>query len=82
MNTVLTFLGNIKLSLSQIVVCTVTLIVGGLVVALRLQGSKLHATQISLLQAQYANALDDQERKVSAAEKKYLEAYKTFEASK
>ena len=82
MSTVFAFISNLKLSLSQIAVGAVAAIVGLLVLALRLQGSKLHATQVALLQAQYGNALDSQAKKVANAEQRYQEAYKAFEESK
>lgn len=55
----ITFLKNLKLSGVEWLVVSAGLAIGALVVALRVQGSRLHAAQIALL----AQALETKEQK-------------------
>lgn len=82
MTTIFAIISNLRLSLTQIAYGLVALAVGGLVIALRLQGSKLHATQIALLQATYGTKLDKYNAKVEAATVKYNKAKAAYEANK
>lgn len=51
MSSLITFLSNLRLSLSQWLLVTLASIVGGLVVALRVQGGALHRAQLAALKA-------------------------------
>jgi hypothetical protein len=82
MSTIFTFLANLKLSLQQYLYLSVGLVIGGLVIALRLQGSKLHAAQVAVLQSHYRATMDQQDAKVEAAKTRLYQAEKAFEASK
>jgi len=82
MTTVLAFLSNLKLSLGQILTGLGALTIGFLVLALRLQGGRLHKAQVSLLEAQYGQASLQQGKRVDAARAKYEKAKAAFEETK
>jgi hypothetical protein len=82
MSTVLSYLNNIKLSLSQTAYGLAALVITGLVVTLRLQGTKLHNTQVELLRLKYGATIDQQDKLVEAARAKFLDAMQTYEENK
>jgi hypothetical protein len=82
MNTVLSFLSNLKLTITQWALMLLTLVVAALVVALRLQGTRLHATQVNLLKAQFGNAMSLQDAKVDAARTAFENAIQEYEDAK
>lgn len=82
MNILFTFLSNLKLSLQQYIYFTVALVVGGLVVALRVQGSKLHKAQVQVLQFHYGATMDQQDGKVEASRERYLKALEAYKGAR
>lgn len=73
---------NLRLSVTQWLCVTLAAIVGGLVVMLRIQGSRLHRTQVDLLHKtiQSDQALEDE--KLKALRLKFDEALKKYKESK
>lgn len=74
----MSWLNNIKLSISQWISITALAVIGTLVVALRLQGGKLHATQIALLESQLNNTMDKDDAEVVAAKAAMLRQEKAL----
>jgi hypothetical protein len=79
MSNVLTFLSNLKLTLSQWLLLCLSTAVGLLVVALDLKGTQLHKAQVNLLQAQFGNAMSLQDAKVDAARIAFEAAVNDYE---
>lgn len=74
----LEFLSRIKLTVTQWVLIMAAGTIGVLVALLRLQKSRLHASQLLLLQEQYKNTLGQQEDKVAGARKRLTDAMKEY----
>lgn len=75
----LSFLGNLKLSLTQWLGALAAGAIGLLVLALKIQGSRLHRAQVQLLEVKLDGPVDDADKLQGAALGKYqraLEAYK------
>jgi hypothetical protein len=68
---VVKILDNIKMSAAQWLIVSVTALVGGLVVALKIQGGRLHRAQIELL----AHQRDDVEKASAAKTKAAYDVY-------
>lgn len=78
MKTLITYLGNLRLSLTQWGLLTASVIIGGLVAALRLQGSRLHSAQVSLLTDHLNNTQAQYDQKVATSKARFqasLDAY-------
>lgn len=71
MTTVLAFLGNLKLTLTQWLLLGLALLVAGLVAVLKVQGSELHSMQVQLLEAHVAATLQKPQADVDAARSRY-----------
>lgn len=82
MSTIFTWLANIKLTLEQTAFALMAGAIGLLVVAFELQGSKLHKTQVSLLQANFGSTQNAQDVRVKAAFDAFKKARDEYEASK
>ena len=78
MSKILSFLSNIKLTAYQWTMGSLAAIAAGLVVALKLQGSKLHSVQVELLRATYGATMTQQDAKVEGARKKFLDALAAY----
>lgn len=78
----LTFLSNLKLTATQWLIASMATIIGILVVSLRLQGNKLHSTQVDLLRQKFLNQMDLQDAKVEAAKAAYIKAQNAYEGNK
>ena len=74
MSYITDFLSNIKLSLTQIGLLIGSSIIGGLLLALKLQGTELHRAQLKLLEQSFHNAMDLQDNKVDAARQAFQAA--------
>lgn len=66
MTTILSLLRNLKLTLVEWLALSLAVAFGGLVAALKVQGSRLHAAQVELLQ-QRLQAREQQDAKDSTA---------------
>jgi hypothetical protein len=78
MDKILGFLQNLKLSLAEWVSVTLALVVGGLVVVLKVQGSELHAVKVKLLR-QRLDARELQPSKdTEAAKAAYVRAMQEY----
>lgn len=82
MSTILGYITNIKLSISQWAMGCMAAVIAALIVVLKLQGSKLHKTQVDLLRATFGSAMTKQDSIVDGARKAYLDALAEYEASK
>lgn len=82
MNTVLSYLSNLKLTLTQYILLTEAAIIGLLVLVLRAKGSELHKAQLDALEANYLVLKDAQDTKTSAAQKAYFNALKEYQENK
>ena len=71
-------LANINLTASQLLGSLIATIVGGLIIALRLEGSELHKTQIKLLSLQLSQTQQAQDARVEAARAAFGEAYEAY----
>jgi hypothetical protein len=78
MSTILSFLGNLKLTLTQWALLCATTAIGVLVVALDLKGSQLHKTQVDLLHQQFGNSMQLQDAKVDAARAAFEDALHSY----
>jgi hypothetical protein len=70
----LAFLSNIKLTLLQWLYVAGAAIVGGLVVALKVQGSELHAAKVQLLEANLKATLQKPQADVLSAQRAFNDA--------
>lgn len=82
MNIALSFLSNLKLTVTQWALLCATVVIGGLVTALSLQGTRLHKTQVNLLQAQFGNTMQQQDARVDAARAAFEAAVNEYEANR
>ena len=82
MTSILTWLNGLRLSITQWAFVSLAAVVGGLVLALRLQGSRLHETQIKLLIATVNQSDTLKEQAVVLAKTKLQAALKDYYASK
>lgn len=82
MSNILTYLTNLRLSLTQYGLLMASLIIGALVTALRLQGSRLHSAQITLLTEHLNNTQNLADAKVDAAKARFKTALEAYNASK
>jgi hypothetical protein len=79
MSTVFNFLTNLKLTISQWAMACMAAIIAGLVIALDLQGSKLHKAQVDILRATFGAAMTKQDTIVDNAREAYLNALAEYE---
>ncbi len=78
MTALLGMLKGIKLSVTEWLLISMATLIGGLVVALRLQGSRLHKAQVDVLQS-HVQAQDSQDdAAVAAANRRFLPAYTSY----
>ena len=75
---ILAYIDSIKLTLTQWLVLTLSAIIGGLLLALRLQGSKLHKVQVQLLETQVNAQEDTDDHNVGEARNRYQTALNEF----
>lgn len=80
MSKVLDFLGNLHLSLLQWLLLSASTVIGGLVIALKAQGSRLHKAQVQLLSIQYSTAIVKQDADVEKAKEAYRTALGLYTA--
>lgn len=74
-------LSNIKLSLLQYAYGMAALVFGGLILALRLQGTRLHKAQVDLLQAKYIAVDQQAQSRTKQAIKAFDEAMRAYHRS-
>jgi hypothetical protein len=82
MKTLITYLSNLRLSLTQWGLLTASFIIGGLITALKLQGSRLHSAQVSLLTEHLNNTQNQADAKVDAAKARFQSALDAYNAVK
>ena len=68
MSTILTYLSTLKLSVQQWIILSGATLIGALVVALELQGTRLHKAQVDLLEANLRSKLSVDDSNVQAAQ--------------
>lgn len=68
-----------RLTLTQWLLITLSTVIGGLVIALKMKGSALHKSQVQLLQQRYLNENEKNDAKVDAARKDFMEAYHEYQ---
>lgn len=78
MSTILSWLSTIKLSLKQIAAISVATIISGLILALRVQGSRIHRLQVQLLELNFHASQDKQDAAVDAARAAFNRAKKAY----
>jgi len=71
-------LSNIRLNLTQYLLATSSAAIGVLLVLLRLKGSKLHETQLRLLEVEYEAVNYKNEEKAKSAKERYRKALKEY----
>lgn len=82
MSTILSYLSGIKLGLLQWALLSLATVLGGLIIAFRAQGSKLHAAQIQLLLATVNNSDTGKEAAVVKAKASLADALQDYYNSK
>lgn len=75
-------LKGIKLTIVQWLSIMAVVVIGGLVAALKLQGSRLHKAKVDLLKERLDRKIDERGKKVKVARKKFLEAMDEYRRSK
>lgn len=80
-NKLFDVLNSIKLTATEWLVVMLSVGISGLLVAFRLQGSKLHKTQIDLLQSQVNQTEEEDTQKEAKARSKFERAYKHYKNS-
>jgi hypothetical protein len=80
-STIFSYLGSVKLTITQVAFGLMAGALGLLLAAFELQGSRLHKAQVGLLQAKFGAAMDQQDAKVDAARKAFLDAKAEYEAN-
>lgn len=78
MSIILSWLSDIKLSLKQLAALSLATLIGGLVIALRIQGSRLHQAQTQLLELRFHASMDQQDARVDAAKAAFSKAKKAY----
>jgi hypothetical protein len=74
----LSFFASIKLTLSQWLLALLTALVGLLLIALRIQGGKLHRAQVMLLAARLNANTDKADQLVMSAKNAYVQALQEY----
>lgn len=72
------WLNNLKLTLTQWLLVSGAALVGSLVVALKLQGSRMHGLQVQLLQANFKAQDKTDDDAVLTARKSYAQALQEY----
>jgi hypothetical protein len=80
MGTLLAYLKDFKLSITQWLLLSMAAVIAGLVGLLRLQGSRFHNTQVQLLHQQFRQAMDQQDQRVDAAKDRFEKALQEYQA--
>jgi len=75
---IISWLSNIKLSLSQWLLLLLATCVGGLVAALQLQGSQLHKVQVELLSSRVKQTTDTDNAARTEVLNTFQTAYKSY----
>jgi len=75
---IISWLSNIKLSLSQWLLLLLATCVGGLVTALQLQGSQLHKVQVELLSSRVKQTTDTDNAARTEVLNTFQTAYKSY----
>lgn len=73
------FLSSIKLSITQWIMISLAGIIGALVIALKIQGGRLHASQVSLLTQGLNAAIDAEDGNIGKAKDRLALAKKAYE---
>ncbi len=82
MTKLLTFLSSVRLTITQYATLSLAVALGALVVAFRIQGSRLHSAQISLL-TDHLNTLQNQrDQDVATATERFNKALEIYNDSK
>lgn len=71
-------LSGLTLTLSQWLALTAAAAVGALVVALRVQGSRLHRTQVKLLESQLGNQAQTDQERVDQSRERFSQALRDY----
>jgi len=71
-------LASLSLSLTQWVILSLSAIIGVLLVTLKLQGSKLHAAQVMLLEQHLASQDEKNADAVKSSKDKFNQAYQEY----
>ena len=82
LDTIIEKFGNIRMSVEQYLLISLAAAVGVLVTALKLQGSRLHATQVKLLKSQYDNVDEADQAATDQAKAAFEAAYKAYMEAK
>jgi hypothetical protein len=82
MSTIISFITNIKLTVTQWVMVCMATVIAVLVTICKIQGSSLHKAQVDLLRATFGAAMTKQDAIVDAARKSYLDALAEYEGNK
>lgn len=81
-NYIILFLSTIKLTVTQWLLIMMAGTIGVLVVALRLQGSKLHKAQVTILTTNLNNSIKQSEAKTAEASHRFDKAYQAYRFAK
>lgn len=82
MSIIISWLSSVKLTITQWFGVVAAATIGALVLALRLQGSRLHKAQVQLLSLTFTAAMGQQDARVESARKAYHDALGSYEDSK
>lgn len=82
MSIITNWLSGVKLTFAQWIGASAALVIGLLVAALKLQGTRLHKAQTDLLKEQFSRAMDAQDAQVDAAKAAWQDALKAYEDAK
>jgi hypothetical protein len=82
LNTLITKAKSISLSLYDYGLLSIALLIGGLVVALKVQGSRLHAAQVALLAARLDAQIVSDDKSISKAMDDYNKAFNDYRRNK
>lgn len=82
MSKLLSVFGSIRLTLTQWVLISMATMIGGLVLALRLQGSRLHKAQVELLGQHLDGVLDKDFTSIDISADRYARASQAYKEAK
>jgi hypothetical protein len=81
MTTILSFLHDTKLTITQWALLTMAATIAILVGIMRLQGSRFHKIQVDLLHQQFGTAMQQQDARVDAAMNRFEAALHLYQES-
>ena len=82
LDSVFNYLKDLKLSLESYGALSLAALVGFLVLALKLQGGKLHKAQVELLRATVENQQDAEDARVASLRSAFNKAYQAYKDAK